>query len=82
MSLTGESLNYYETLRICRDANFAEIKRAFMEVATSCHPSKNPNQAAVNQAKFAEVCEAYDVLSQSKCSSLSLQINSEPAGHL
>jgi DnaJ-class molecular chaperone len=53
-----------------------------MEVAQSCHPSKNPNQAAVNQAKFDEVCEAYDVLSQSKCPSLSLQINSAPESHL
>jgi DnaJ-class molecular chaperone len=48
MSLTGESLNYYETLKIKRDANFAEIKRAFMEVAQSCHPMKNPTQATVN----------------------------------
>lgn len=73
MSLTGESLNYYETLKIKRDANFAEIKRAFMEVAQSCHPQKNPTQASVNQAKFNEVCEAFDVLSQSKWSRLSLQ---------
>ena len=66
MSLTGESLNYYEQLKISRDASFSEIKRAFMEVAQACHPAKNPTSVLVNQAKFAEVCEAYDVLSKSK----------------
>lgn len=66
MSLTGESLNYYEQLKIGRDASFAEIKRAFMEVSSACHPGKNPTSVLVSTAKFAEVCEAYDVLSNSK----------------
>lgn len=66
MSLTGESQNYYEILRLARDAPYCEIKRSFMEVAQACHPLKNPTQITVNQARFNEVCEAYDVLSQSK----------------
>ena len=66
MSLTGECLNYYERLRVSREADFHEIKRAFKEVATACHPLKNSSQITVNQAKFAEVVEAYDVLSDCK----------------
>jgi len=38
----------------------------FKAVATVNHPSKNPNSKQVAEVKFAEVCEAFDVLSQSK----------------
>lgn len=67
MSITGEILSYYETLGIQRDSNFAEILRAFKQRSLATHPTRNPNDLTVNTVKFREVCEAFDVLSQRKC---------------
>jgi len=49
-----------------RMQQFTNIEFRFKAVATANHPLKNPNTRAVAEIKFAEVCEAYDVLSKSK----------------
>ncbi|KAJ0406954.1 hypothetical protein P43SY_005187 [Pythium insidiosum] len=54
--------DYYEVLGVSRDASTAEIKRAFRKLSLKYHPDKNPGDDDA-QKKFAEVANAYDVLS-------------------
>ncbi len=54
--------DYYEVLGISRDAQDADIKRAYRNLAKKYHPDANPNNKEA-EAKFKEVTEAYEVLS-------------------
>ena len=51
--------NYYDILGIKKDASKDEIKKAFYKLAHKYHPDKKEG----NEAKFKEVNEAYQVLS-------------------
>jgi molecular chaperone DnaJ len=53
--------DYYEVLGVGRDAQAAEIKKAFRTLAMKLHPDKNPGDREA-EAKFKEVAEAYDCL--------------------
>ena len=53
--------DYYEVLGISRDADAAEIKRAFRRLAQQHHPDVDANDGA--EARFKELNEAYRVLS-------------------
>jgi membrane protease YdiL (CAAX protease family) len=57
-------MNYYEVLGIPRDASLEDIKQAFRKLALEYHPDRNHDEGA--EAKFKEVNEAYDVLSNPK----------------
>jgi molecular chaperone DnaJ len=52
--------DYYVVLGVGKDANEAEIKRAFRELARQLHPDVNP---ADDGEWFREINEAYAVLS-------------------
>lgn len=52
--------DYYAVLGVARDAQDAEIKRAFRELARKHHPDVNPS---TNGEAFREINEAYAVLS-------------------
>ncbi len=53
--------DYYEVLGVSRDADEAEIKKAFRRKARELHPDVNPDPAA--EAQFKEAAEAYETLS-------------------
>ncbi|GHU46971.1 hypothetical protein FACS1894218_0420 [Bacilli bacterium] len=53
--------DYYEILGIPKSATPDEIKRAFRRLAMQYHPDRN--KASDAEAKFKEVNEAYEVLS-------------------
>ncbi|MCK5832727.1 DnaJ domain-containing protein [bacterium] len=59
------SKNYYTILSLKKDASEADIKKAFHRLAKEFHPDLNPDKPEA-EARFKEINEAYDVLSDSK----------------
>lgn len=55
----------YKVLGVAKDAEQAEIKKAYRALAKDLHPDKNPGDKAVEE-RFKEVSAAYDVLSDPK----------------
>lgn len=58
--------DYYETLGVSKGASADEIKKAFRKLAHEHHPDKasgDEKRRATNEAKFKELNEAYQVLS-------------------
>lgn len=58
----GEKRDYYEVLGVHRNAQEAEIKKAFRKLAVQHHPDKNQGDKE-SEEKFKEATEAYEVLS-------------------
>lgn len=56
------SKDYYRILCVERNASGEEIKKSYRKLALQYHPDKNPNNKG-SEAKFKEIAEAYDVLS-------------------
>ncbi|CBE69840.1 MAG: molecular chaperone DnaJ [Candidatus Methylomirabilis oxygeniifera] len=54
--------DYYEVLGVRRGTSDKEIKQAYRRLARKYHPDVNPNNKAA-EAKFKEIAEAYEVLS-------------------
>ncbi len=54
--------DFYETLGVARSASDEEIKKAYRKLAMKYHPDRNPDNAEA-EAKFKEVQQAYDILS-------------------
>jgi molecular chaperone DnaJ len=57
--------DYYEILGVRNNASEKEIKAAYRKLARKYHPDVNPNDKTA-EAKFKEVSEAYEVLSNSE----------------
>ena len=54
--------DYYEVLGVKKDSSAEEIKKAYRKAAMKYHPDRNPGDKEA-EAKFKEVGEAYEVLS-------------------
>ena len=54
--------DYYSILGVSRDASEKELKQAFRRLARKHHPDVNPGDKSA-EAKFKEINEAYEVLS-------------------
>src|SRR3954452_20097974 len=54
----------YEVLGVARDADEAEVKKAFRRLARELHPDVNSSETA--EEDFKEVAEAYEILSDAE----------------
>jgi molecular chaperone DnaJ len=54
--------DYYDVLGVSRDADDAQVKKAFRRLARELHPDVNAHDPDA-EAKFKEAAEAYEVLS-------------------
>ncbi|OCG06944.1 molecular chaperone DnaJ [Gilliamella sp. wkB178] len=54
--------DYYEILGVSKNATESEIKKAYKRLAMKYHPDKNQDNKAEAEAKFKEVKEAYEIL--------------------
>jgi molecular chaperone DnaJ len=54
--------DYYKVLGVDRNASQEEIKKAYRRLARRYHPDRNPGDKQA-EARFKEISEAYDVLS-------------------
>merc|ERR1719506_867812 len=55
----------YGTLGVTRDAETADVKRAYKTLARRWHPDKNPNCTTCRET-FTKIAEAYETLSDSE----------------
>ncbi|GFZ04550.1 DNAJ heat shock family protein [Actinidia rufa] len=63
ISIAGKS--YYDILQVQKGASDEQIKRAYRKLALKYHPDKNQGNEEANK-KFAEINNAYEVLSDSE----------------
>ncbi|KAL2337747.1 hypothetical protein Fmac_012193 [Flemingia macrophylla] len=56
-------VDYYKLLQVDRNATDDDLKKAYRRLAMKWHPDKNPNNKKDAEAKFKQISEAYDVLS-------------------
>lgn len=57
--------DYYDTLKIPRNASADEVRKSYRKLARKYHPDLNPGDKAAEE-RFKNVQEAYDILSDQK----------------
>jgi DnaJ family protein B protein 4 len=63
-------VDYYNVLKLSKGASEDDLKKAYRKLAMKWHPDKNPTNKKAAEAKFKEVAEAYEVLSDPQKRSL------------
>ncbi|KAG8045496.1 hypothetical protein GUJ93_ZPchr0008g12541 [Zizania palustris] len=56
-------VDYYKVLAVDRGASDDDLKKAYRKLAMRWHPDKNPTNKKEAEAKFMQISEAYEVLS-------------------
>ena len=56
-------MDYYKVLGLEPTCNYEQIAAAYRVLALEHHPGRHENRYAVHSKKFAEISEAYEVLS-------------------
>ncbi|CAN6456422.1 unnamed protein product [Victoria cruziana] len=56
-------VDYYSVLKVSKEANEEDLKKAYRRLAMKWHPDKNPNDKNEAETKFKQISEAYEVLS-------------------
>lgn len=60
-------VDYYNVLKVNRNATEDDLKKAYRRLAMKWHPDKNPNNKKEAEAKFKQISEAYEACSLSFC---------------
>ncbi|MDD2864204.1 MAG: molecular chaperone DnaJ [Methylococcales bacterium] len=58
--------DFYKILGVDRNASDAEIKKSYRSLAMKYHPDRNKDNPTAAEAKFKEINQAYEVLSDPK----------------
>lgn len=69
--------DYYATLGVDKTVDEEKLKKAYRKLAMKWHPDKNPTNKAKAEAKFKEIAEAYEVLSDKKKRNIYDQVGEE-----
>ncbi|ESW09071.1 hypothetical protein PHAVU_009G097800 [Phaseolus vulgaris] len=56
-------VDYYDVLKVNRNATEDDLKKAYRKLAMKWHPDKNPTNKKEAEANFKQISEAYEVLS-------------------
>nr|GMD28866.1 DnaJ homolog subfamily B member 1-like [Ipomoea batatas] len=59
-------VDYYKVLKVSKSASEEDLRRSYKRLAMKWHPDKNSENMQEAEAKFKQISEAYDVLSDSQ----------------